>query len=181
MIAFHGSPSNFTKLRIGKGMVRYKSSLQNEGQGIYFSTDIDIAMSYGEYLYKLEINDKYVRDFRSMAECIKYIREIQTYINKEYGVNIARYLDIRDLAEYLHEAKVGINSTCNEIYLLLDSNERWYNDISSSKMERIWATLRAYDKKHLKVYMFPYHIKNTGVCKTVDENIVRIIGKQRIS
>ena len=43
MRVYHGSSHNFKKLRIDKHLVNYESTLLNEGLGIYFSTDFEIA------------------------------------------------------------------------------------------------------------------------------------------
>lgn len=64
MIAYHGSNRNFKKLRISKQLVQRTSTELNEGIGIYFSTNKRVAESYGNYVYILEINDKYFKDFR---------------------------------------------------------------------------------------------------------------------
>ena len=59
MVVYHGSNSNFKKLRISKDLVKRESTKTNEGMGIYFTTDKEIARSYGKYIYTIEINDKY--------------------------------------------------------------------------------------------------------------------------
>ena len=71
MRVFHGSPRSFTKLRIDKRLIRHNATLENEGAGIYFTTDLSRAKSYGKYIYELEISDKYLRDFRDIKECAK--------------------------------------------------------------------------------------------------------------
>ena len=48
MIVYHGSNSNFKSLRISKSLVKHNSTLLNEGLGIYFSTDKEVARSYGK-------------------------------------------------------------------------------------------------------------------------------------
>lgn len=42
MIAYHGSDSNFKTFRLSKSLVKHNSTLENEGLGIYFSTDIEM-------------------------------------------------------------------------------------------------------------------------------------------
>lgn len=64
MIVYHGSNSNFKKLRIAKSLVKHQSTLENEGLGIYFTTDKEIARSYGKWIYSLEIPDDMI-DFRN--------------------------------------------------------------------------------------------------------------------
>ena len=179
MIVYHGSPRNFRKLRIDKKLVRHNASLENEGCGIYITTDINIAKSYGNYIYEIEVADSYVRDFRNLRECTKYVNEIRKHILDKTGIDISRYINLRNIAISMQDATIAISGTCHEIYLMLDSNEYWYL-LPISKIERVYSILRAYDSKHLKVYMFNYMIKNVGICKTVDESIVRIVGKRKV-
>ena len=179
MVVYHGSPRNFKKLRIDKKLVRHNASLENEGCGIYITTDVSIAKSYGNYIYELEVADKYIRDFRNLRECTKYLREIRNYIMIKTGIDIAKYIDLRNIAISMQDATIAISGTCHEIYLMLDSNEYWYS-LPNSKIKKVYSILRAYDKRNLKVYMFNYMIKNVGICKTVDEDVVRIIGKHKV-
>ena len=76
MIVYHGSNSNFTKLRIAKSLVKNSSTLENEGPGIYFSTDKSVAKHYGKYVYTLDINDKYFLDSRNAVICKKCLYSI---------------------------------------------------------------------------------------------------------
>lgn len=64
MVVYHGSNRRFKSLRISKSLVNGRGSLENEGLGIYFSTDRDVACSYGKYVYRLYVNDKVLKDFR---------------------------------------------------------------------------------------------------------------------
>lgn len=176
MRVFHGSPRSFTKLRIDKRLIRHNATLENEGAGIYFTTDPNRAKSYGRYLYELEISDKYLMDFRNIKECAKYLTEVRKHIISKAGVDIGKYIDLRSIAASMHNTHISISETCNEIYLLLDSNEQWYS-LSNSRIQRIYSILRAFDRRNLKVYMFPYMIENVGISKTTDESIIRIVSK----
>jgi len=80
MIAYHGSNSCFKNLRIHKSLVKSSATALNEGLGIYFSLDRDVASSYGKYMYTLEINDNYIKDFRVLAVCKKYVADLIRYI-----------------------------------------------------------------------------------------------------
>lgn len=179
MIVYHGSNSNFKKLRISSSLVKHESTKTNEGLGIYFSIDKEVARSYGKYIYTLEINDKYFVDFRSRTKCRLYVAKLAQSIYKETKVDILRYFSLEDLADRMYWGGQSISGVGREIYMLLDSNANWYFNNSISKIERIYQILRAYDKKHLYAYMFNYHIKNIGVIKKVDDNIVRIINKEQ--
>lgn len=180
MIVYHGSNSNFRKLRIAKELVQRESTKTNEGMGIYFSTDINVAKSYGKYLYTLEINDKYFKDFRRRGICRLHVAQIAKKIYKELNIDILDYINMQELTERMYWGNQAICSVGHEIYMLLDSNEKWYRNVSNTKIERTYQMLRAIDKKSLKAYMFNYQIPNIGVIKDVSENTVKIINKEKI-
>ena len=178
MIVYHGSNSNFKKLRISSSLVQHESTKTNEGLGIYFSTDKEVARSYGKYIYILEINDKYFVDFRNRTKCRLYVAKLAQSIYKELKVDILEYINIEETADRMYWGGLAISGVGREVYMLLDSNENFYQ-LPTTKIERIYQILRAYDKKHLYAYMFNYHIKNIGVIKKVDDNIVKIINKEQ--
>lgn len=179
MIVYHGSNSNFKKLRISSSLVQHESTKTNEGLGIYFSTDKEVARSYGKYIYTLAINDKYFVDFRNRTKCKVYVAKLAQSIYKELKVDILEYINIEETADRMYFGGLAISGVGREAYMLLDSNEKWYISTPSYKIERIYQILRAYDKKHLYAYMFNYHIKNIGVIKKVDDNIVKILNKEQ--
>ncbi len=180
MIAYHGSNHNFKRFRISNSLKNKESSKLNEGIGVYFTTNINIAKSYGKYLYTMEINDKYFIDFRKKSNCRGYINSIRKYILEKTNIDIRRYMNLESIVEYAHTGKISIWGVTREIELLLDSNESWY-ELSESKTNKVYSLLRNYSKNMLKAYMFNYQIKDTGVLKSVDENIVRIIRKDIIA
>lgn len=177
MLVYHGSDSNFKKLRIAKSLVKHESTLTNEGMGIYFSTDKEIAKSYGKYIYTLEINDKCFVDFRNRTKCRLYVAKLANSVYQKTGVDILQYINLEETADRMYWGGLSICGVGREIYLLLDSNEKFYQ-LPQGKIEKIYQMLRAYDKKQLNVYMFNYHIKNIGVIKKVNEDVVRIVKKE---
>lgn len=178
MIVYHGSNRNFKKLRIAKELVRTQSSLVNEGMGIYFSTDKEVAKSYGKYIYTIEINDRCFLDFRARGRCRIYLGKLAQKIYKELKIDILDYINLEETADRMYWGGLAISGVGREIYLLLDSNEKWYKEVCKSKIERVYQILRTYDKRNLQAYMFNYHIKDVGVIKTTDENVVRIVSKE---
>lgn len=179
MIVYHGSNSNFKKLRISKSLVKHTSTELNEGLGIYFSTNREVASSYGKYIYTLEINDKLFRDFRKKAECIKYIMEYVKYIKANVGIDIRSYVNLNNIADYMYYGGISIANLSREISLLLDSCEKWYSkDVTETKRKKTITLLKKYNKESLYAYMFNYNIKDIGVIKVVDDNVVRIINKE---
>lgn len=178
MIVYHGSNANFKKLRIAKGLVQRESTKTNEGMGIYFSTDKEVARSYGKYIYTLEINDKYFRDFRKKINCYEYVNKIVTNIRDKTGINIGKYIAHIETIDRLYYGGLAISGVGRELYMLLDSNEKFYQ-LPQYKIDRIYQMLRGIDRKPPKAYMFNYHIKNIGVIKDVSEEVVRIINKEQ--
>lgn len=178
MIVYHGSNSNFKKLRIAKELVQRESTKTNEGMGIYFSTNKEVARSYGKYIYTLEINDKYFLDFRARGRCRIYVGKIAQKIYKELKIDILDYISLEDTADRMYWGGLAISRVGREIYMLLDSNEKFYK-LPQYKIERVYQILRGVDRKPPKAYMFKYHIENIGVIKDVSDGIVRIINKER--
>ena len=148
MIVYHGSNSRFEKLRIHKDLVKHNSTMLNEGLGIYFSTDIEVARSYGKYMYTLELNDRYVRDFRNKRVCKKYVVGLCKHIYDKEKIDISRYFDSSNLVNYMHLGGVAIYRAGREVYMLLDSNEHWYR-VDNKKIERVYKLLERYDKNNL--------------------------------
>ena len=178
MVVYHGSNSNFKKLRIAKELVQHENTKTNEGMGIYFSTDIEVARSYGKYIYTLEINDEYFRDFRKRIVCKSYVAKIVREIRDKTNINIAYFIDIDSLVDRMYYGGQSISKVGHEIYMLLDSNENWCK-FPQYRIKRVYQMLRGYDRKPPKVYTFNYHIKNIGVIKDVSDEVVRIVNKEK--
>lgn len=174
MIVYHGSNSRFHNFKISNSLCKNESTKTNEGIGIYFSTDRAVAESYGKYLYTVEIDDEYLVDFRKKENCKRYVSSIVKEIYQKTKIRINEYIDTNKLADSLYLGGIGINGTCREIYLLLDSNEKFYS-LSNPKVNTIYRILKTYDRHHLQAYLFNYHIKNIGVIKKIDDNLVKII------
>lgn len=181
MIVYHGSNSNFRKLKISKSLVKHTSTLGNEGLGIYFSTDPSVANSYGKYLYTLEINDRAFIDMRKKVNCTKYIRKIIGAVYKETGVNIGMYFDFQSTIDRLYYGGQAVFSVGHDIAEVLDNTDEFYDSgLSQTKKSNVYRVLRRMDKECPKAYMFNYHIKNIGVIKDVSEEYVRIIKRENI-
>ena len=180
MIVYHGSNSNFKKLRISETLVRWESTRANEGTGIYFTRDINYARSYGKYLYTLEINNDKLYDFTKWNTCYRYYLKIKTGILEKTGVNIGMYLPserVSSVVEYLMYGGIAVSGFGRELNLLLDSNDAYYR-LSESKRSAVEAYLRRCDRKPPEAYLFSYHISFVGVIKDVSEDVVRIVGKE---
>lgn len=179
MVVYHGSDANFKNLRISKSLVKHESTMNNEGLGIYFSTDPRVAQSYGKYVYTLEVNSAYFMDFRKRVVCTQYLTKIGQEIFTKYKVNIFHYFSLSDFVGRMFSGGQAIYSVGHDIAEILDNTYEFFQEVPESKRQRIYGTLRKVDKNNRRVYMFNYHIKNIGVIKSVDPDIVKIVDKRR--
>lgn len=180
MIVYHGSNSNFKRLKIAKDLVRFESTVSNEGYGIYFSTYREVAESYGKYLYTLEIDDKQLLNFKNNRTCLYYLNNLKNYIREKTEINIYDYISYNGIANYMQYGGIAIWGVGREIYMQLDSIEEWHASTSESKRNKVYSILRGYNKRSLKAYIFNYHIRGVGVIKDVSEDVVKIISKEKL-
>lgn len=174
MLVYHGSNSNFKQFRIAKSLVKHDSTLNNEGLGIYFSTDRSIAESYGKYIYSMYVNDSYLLDFRSKAVCSAYINKMLNYVKRVTSVSLEYYYDFSAATNYMHIGGIAICNLHEEIMLCLDSCDFWYQ-LPTTKIADVCNALCRFNKANLKVYLFPYHIKNIGIVKVLQDDVVSCI------
>ena len=163
MIVYHGSNHCFKKLKIGKSLVERRSTLENEGIGIYFSTDRTVAESYGKYVYEIELEN--IQDFRKRSECKKYLNEICAFVLYKTKVNIKKYIYFDATVSDMKAGGLSIAEIGKELQLQCDSRNEFYTELSETKRQKIFQCLKTYAKNHLTAYMFQYHIKNIGVIK----------------
>ena len=180
MIVYHGSIHNFRRTLRLCPQYTQQYTRENEGVGIYFSTNRSVAESYGRYIYTLDINDDALLDFRKKTEARKYVNTMLANVRKKTKVPVQKYLDVPLLVYDIVNGKVFImNLGERTINLYLNSNEHWYSDkITETQRQNVYRALKQEDKK-LKAYMFSYHIKDIGVIKDVSPEVVKIIGKER--
>lgn len=176
MIVYHGSNHNFKKLRIDPKLCERRSIIENEGYGIYFSTDINIAKSYGSYIYVIEIDDASVIDFRNVNTCGVFLYRI---LNSVKTTSLYSLIDHRTIYRNIYYGGVSIWNLYDELALNLDSCDIWYTNFSQSQRDSIFRTLKRECRVGLKAYMFNYHIQNIGVIK--DLSCCRIVDKFRRS
>ena len=99
MTVYHGSDKIFRQLKISPSLVRFESTLTNEGPGIYFSTDRRVAASYGRWIYVLEISTIPFRDYRNKSNCMNYVLGIRKTILENTGMDIAYLWNIAETAD----------------------------------------------------------------------------------
>ena len=180
MLVYHGSMASFGQFRIENGLVRNSSTLINEGKGIYFSTDKNIAKSYGKYLYTVNV-DAPVIDYRYKANCAKYVSAVRKYIKDRNGVDISLYMDLGMIANSIYDGSVGIAKLPRELSLCLDSSYKFY-ELPQKLIDDTLAVLgseRIIKREFAKwntAYMFTYNIPNCGVIK--DARYAHIVKKE---
>ena len=179
MIVYHGSNHNFKTLKIAPRLCERESTKDNEGYGIYFSTNREVAESYGKYVYTLEINDDCFIDYRKRANCEQLINKIRARIKKETGLDIAYFVDLSGTVTRLRCGGLAVTRTGQEISCLLDSTEEWYFNTTQIQKQKVLRILKGFDKSH-KAFTFTYHIANIGVIKDVSEDVVKIIKKEPV-
>lgn len=178
MIVYHGSNSRFSHLRIAKSLVKNDSTMINEGLGIYFSTDREVAESYGKYLYTLDVNDDYLVDYRKAIPVTEMLNFLVERVQTRYDVNIRKYFSKYEMIDRIKNGAQKICDVGHEIVRILDNSEEFYFAYSQTKRESIYRLLRSYDnfkKQPIKAYMFTYHIPNIGVIKDVSDDVVKIV------
>lgn len=183
MIVYHGSNSNFIKLKVSPRLTKSSSRYLSEGYGIYFSLKPDVAKSYGKYLYTLNINDKYLVDYRKESECRKLLIAYLNLVSKETNTDLSLYITINNMeniTKSLSSGRIRLYSLDNEIKDLLECDYKFYENCSDVVRENIYRKLRVILKKKLKVYLFKSDIPDIGIIKDVSDTVVKIVSKEKI-
>ena len=178
MIVYHGSSHKFSKLAIRKSLSS-QASLENQGAGIYFSTNKEVACSYGDILYTLEINDDYLIDFTLMSSVRSYLNRVRKEVYWKTRLDIVGYIPCTLLSQYIVDGRISPVCICREIGLLLDSNEKFHK-LPLSIIEKADSILSRFDKSHQKVYLYTDNIAGIGVAKTSNEKVIRIVDRERV-
>lgn len=179
VVVYHGSDHNFKKLKISSDLVARRSTKDNEGLGIYFSSDRSVAESYGKYVYILLINSEYLWDFRKRIDCVRYLNSMIKTVKDRTRINITSLgIGYSDIIDRMVFGGQRISMLGEEIARSLELNNDWKLNVPQYRKEQVRSILKHYDKKVLKAYFFRYHIDNVGVLKAVDESVVRIINKE---
>ena len=176
MIVYHGSKHNFKTLRIRKDLTK-NSTKENEGYGIYFSLDKSVAQSYGQYLYTIEIADKWFVDMRRRDVCRAYVNKLSRDLYQAFGFRLERYVNVATLVDYIQHGGIAVSGIGREVELLLDSSEDFYLG-PGRKSQKIFAWLNKWAGVP-KAYLFTYHIKDCGIIRDVSPEVARIISKER--
>lgn len=166
MIVYHGSNKKFRKFRIAKSLVRSEGTLLNEGLGIYFTTDIEVAKSYGNYLYTVELKEVY--DFRNLPTIKALIRTLDRVIKTELNFTLGLYVPLNDIVMYIFYGNTPIHTLDKTIYDYLLNEYNTYKDLGDTKINKTKSLIKKTLKQVLTAYMFNYNIPNIGVIKNLD-------------
>ena len=193
MIVYHGSNSNFSKLRISRDLVHWEKERTHadgitfrfmpldhtEDVGIYFSADKETAKQYGKYVYTLEINDCYIKDFRGRTACRMFLAKMAQEIYKKIDVDLLEYVNLEHLSEKMYWHTLCISTIYTEFeHIFFNSSD--FNKLPKSKRDRISQMIRAICKRELTVILFNADNRDEGIIKKVDDSIVRIISKEQL-
>ena len=182
MIVYHGSNSNFSVLRISPRLTKSSSGYLSEGYGIYFSLNPEVAKGYGKYLYILEVNDRYVKDYRDYRECSALLIDLIATVSKDVNRDLRAYLPsdfISSMSNDIVRGNYGVGYLDKDLVNILCENKDFMRDFSYSLKEEVFRKFRVELKKKLAVYMFTSEVDGTGIIKNVSKNIVKIVGKER--
>lgn len=181
MLVYHGSNHCFKQFRIDKKLVNSQSTLDNEGLGIYFSTDRKVAESYGRYLYTIDLDESVVLDFRKRVVVHSYltgmVRRASQAIKKPLCL---REETLQNIEKYILQGSVAVSGIAEEVALSLDSEEDWYTKYTESERKKVLKELKAFEYNRLNIYLFPYNIKGCGVMKRLEARFYRIVNRERI-
>lgn len=178
MIVYHGSNHKFSNLQIKKRLSS-PASLENQGPGIYFSTVRDVACSYGEILYTLDVNTDYLIDFNIMSSVRGYLNRVRKEVYWKTRLDIADHISCTELSQNIVEGIISPVCICREVSLLLDASEKFHS-LPESIIEKSGSILSKFDKNHQKVYLYPDNILGVGVSKTSNEKVIKIVDRERV-
>lgn len=124
MILYHGSMRKFDRFSISKSLVN--GSVENlvEGLGVYMTSDYDLASTYGDTIYTIEVNNNSISDFTN----INYIKRLLNNIELEVGIVLDDYFNVDDMILDVKDGFISTTLLYKEICDQLDSSEAFYFD-----------------------------------------------------
>lgn len=181
MIVYHGSNSNFSKLRICSKFSKVDESSLLEGYGIYFSLNRSVAESYGKILYTLDINDRYFKSYTKLNSCIRLVDYILDMAEIATNIEIKKYVDVKLIGTNLYNCNLGFYNLSRELELVLVNNYEFYNRNNITNINKALTRIRVVSRSLLKAYAFNSNSRFTiGVIKDVKPEVVRIVRKELV-
>lgn len=166
MILYHGSSHRFSKPDM-RAIKKYcgDSSRNNEGYGLYCSTDIDVARSYGKYTYIMEVDDKHVIDFSKMTNCKFILKKLIINVRNKTGIDITPFIDAMYICSGIQQGKIGVAFIGDYIRVILDNSEKFYVRYGKY-VDNVLNALTDFDNKCVpKIYKVQCNVRNVVIIK----------------
>lgn len=122
ILVYHGSPSSFKKFKIEEKLSNRSISLLAEGLGIYMSENVELASTYGSYLYQIELQVKDITNFTNEQE----IRNLLQNMSNEVEIDLESEIDANAIITGLLSGNISTTSMFKEISDWLDNNESFH-------------------------------------------------------
>lgn len=173
MIVYHGTNHRFKKLKISNKLSN-PESLRNEGKGIYFSDDINVAKYYGKTVYEITITPL---NFRKITVCRQFIKKLVSYVKTNTKVDIYPYIE--DIATQIYNNNCCVANLSENIELILDNNQKYYEEHTLTKQKKVKSCIKKYCKTNIKAYFFGGKSSNIGIIKDLSsiESVTKITEK----
>lgn len=173
MVVYHGTNHHFKKLKISNKLSS-PESLQNEGKGIYFSDDSNVATYYGKTVYEIVITPL---DFRKITVCRQFIKKLVSYVKTNTKVDIYPYIE--DIATQIYNNNCCVANLSENIVLVLDNNQKYYEEHTITKQKQVNSYIKKYCKTNIKAYFFGGKSSKIGVIKDLSsiESVTKITEK----
>lgn len=166
MLLYHGSSHRFSKPDM-RAIKKYCSdaSSNNEGYGLYCSTDLSVAQSYGKYTYVVVVDDKDVIDFSKMANCKFILKKLVIHIRNNTGVDITPFIDVIQICNGIQQGRIGVAFIGDYIRIILDNSEKFYSKCEKYA-DSVLNALIDFDNKCVpKMYKVQCNVRNVVIIK----------------
>lgn len=179
MILYHGSINKFNQFEIKEDILRTRKENLVEGVGVYMADNMEFVKGYGNYIYKIDIDNKDISDFTNRKYILSIINKMENILN----INFSSYFDIEDLILDVLEGWTQVTTLYKYITDILDSKESFYNDYSDlityeddcifEKFKNVFLSIT---KNTFKYYSRDFK-QNIYICKDKVEklNIIDIV------
>lgn len=152
MIVYYGSSKHFTNI---KDLLDINDPNCNgvEGVGVYISTNIEIARTRGSYIYRIDLRNEYIKDFRNPGFAEDSISALCMIPANITGRTLPP--DIRaELVESILTGNSVIGTLDQELLERLECYDWWYDEVTQRQQEEVSFHLSETIKRYTKVYTF---------------------------
>jgi len=164
MLLYHGSPKEFKRLRVHKDLCRHDiQTVLPEGIGIYMTNKLEVAKSYGEFVYTLEVKDSTLIDM-TYWEGINQVFDLLRNFMIRHRFDFDDYIEAKVAQRIIEGIVYGVipcTGLDRELSLCFDSNAKFYEDYND--IETITELLEEANRKVLEMYVMKYNDTSLGV------------------